>query len=117
MENIICFKSKKDQFTKKLHTEVSHLIDDLMDQQQQTVAWILYYSMRNEYPIDVVGFSLELWYNFCNEIDPFIDDERKYAASIEMFVSNLLNLSTYTKHEILHKYGLHKIYDPETIEV
>jgi len=116
-ENVISFNYKKEQLSKKFHAEISHLIDDLLDKQQQTVAWMLYYSMRDHYPINAVGFSLELWCNYCDEIDPIIDDERKYAASIELFVSKLLNLTAYNKFDILYKYGLHKKYDPITIEI
>lgn len=116
-ENVISFQRKKDQFTKKFHTEISHLIDELMDKKQQAVAWLLYYSMKDHYPINAVGFSLELWCNYCDEIDPIIDDERKHAASMELFVSKLLKYSDYTKFDILYKYGLHKLYDPVTIEL
>lgn len=115
--NILCFQTKKDKFAKKFHVEVSHFIDDLMDARQKTVAWMLYYSMKDHYPIDAVGFSLELWFNYCDEIDPIIDDEGKYAASIELFVSKLLDLSAQSKFEILYKYGLHKMYDPSTLEI
>jgi hypothetical protein len=116
--NIISFQRKKDQFAKKLYFEVTHLIEDLYDPSQQTVAWLLYYSMKEDYSTDVVGFSIELWSNYCNEIDPIIDDERKYAASIELFVTRLLELDhSHSKFEILYKYGLHKAYDPLTIEI
>ncbi|WP_458414074.1 hypothetical protein ACNQFZ_04050 [Schinkia sp. CFF1] len=115
--NIICFKNKKDQLTKKFYNEMTYLIDDLMDKQQQAVAWLLYYGMKDHYPINTVGFSLELWCNYCDEIDPFIDDERKFAASIELFVIKLLDLTSHSKFEILYKYGLHKLYDPLTLEI
>ncbi|MEC1720994.1 hypothetical protein [Schinkia azotoformans] len=118
MGKIISFHQKKEQFAKKLYVEVTHLIEDLYDSCQQTVGWLLYYSMKEDYPTDVVGFGIELWCNFCNEIDPIIDDERKYAASIELFVTRLLELEhSNSKFEILYKYGLHKIYDPRTIEI
>ncbi len=118
MGNIISFQSKKEQFAKKLYVEVTHLIEDLYDSSQQTVGWLLYYSMKQDYPTDVVGFGVELWCNYCIEIDPIIDDERKYAASIELFVTRLLELDhSNTKFEILYKYGLHKLYDPLTIEI
>lgn len=114
---IVSFQRKKDQFAKKLYVEVTYLIEDLYDPSQQTVAWLLYYSMKEDYPSDVVGFSIELWSNYCMEMDPIIDDERKFAASIELFVSRLLELDTHSKFEILYKYGLHKKYDPLTIEI
>lgn len=118
MARIINFQQKKEQFSKKLYFEVTHLIDDLYDSSQQTVGWLLYYSMRDDYSTDVVGFGVELWCNYCNEIDPIIDDERKYAASIELFVTRLLELEYLnSKYEILYKYGLHKVYDPLTIEI
>ncbi|HHW38199.1 MAG TPA: hypothetical protein GXX18_13345 [Bacillales bacterium] len=118
MGNIISFQRKKEQFAKKLYVDVIHLIEDLYNSSQQTVGWLLYYSMKEDYPIDVVGFGIELWCNYCKEMDPFIDDERKYAASIELFVTRLLELDhSNSKYEILYKYGLHKVYDPRTIEI
>lgn len=110
--NINDFKNKKT-----FPIEITYLIDEMMDIRQQTVAWMIYHSMKNFYPLDTIGFGIELWCNYCDEIDPIVDDEGEYAASIELFVSNLLSYSTQTKIEILYKYGLHKKYDPISIEV
>ncbi|WP_374723796.1 hypothetical protein [Calidifontibacillus erzurumensis] len=116
-QKIICFQTKKEQLQRKFHIEVKQLIDELMDRKQQTVAWLLYYSMKDHYSLDAIGFCLELWCSYCDEIDPIIDDERKYAASIELFVSNLLDRKEHSKYDILYKYGLHKMYDPLTIKL
>lgn len=116
-DKITHFKTKKAKLEKKFQIEISHLIDELMDCSQQDVAWKIYHSMKDSYTIDAVGFSLELWCNYCDDIDPIIDDEGKYAASIELFASQFLNQKPFSKAEILNKYGLNEKYDPILINI
>ncbi|WP_017753527.1 hypothetical protein [Calidifontibacillus oryziterrae] len=107
-DKIVYFQTMKEKLNKKFQIELAYLLDELMDYRQQKVAWMIYDSMKDSYSIDAVGFSLELWCNYCDEIDPIIDNEGKYAASIELFVSQLLLQTPFSKKEIVRKYGLNE---------